>query len=75
LNFSVGQAFATPDLDREIMRHTRSARQNGIRLSPPFMLDDLVQTDMSSDDAVAEWVARRQGRDASSGTRSKRSAC
>jgi hypothetical protein len=32
-------------------------RQNGIHVSPTFMIDGLVQTDMSSGDSVADWVA------------------
>ncbi len=51
-------AFAIPDLDREIKRHCRYARQNGIHVSPTFMIDGLVQADMGSGDAVADWAAR-----------------
>jgi hypothetical protein len=51
-------AFGIPDLDREIKRHSRYARQNGIHTSPTFMLDGLVQPDMSSGDSVADWVSR-----------------
>jgi hypothetical protein len=51
-------AFAIPDLDREIKWHCRYARQNGIHVSPTFMIDGLVQPDISSGDAVADWAAR-----------------
>ena len=51
-------AFAIPDLDREMKWHCKYARQNGIHVSPTFMIDGLVQPDMSSGDAVADWVAR-----------------
>jgi hypothetical protein len=51
-------AFAIPDLDREVKRHCRYARQNGVHVSPTFMIDGLVQADMSSGDAVADWVKR-----------------
>ena len=51
-------AFAIPDLDREVKWHCRYARQNGIHVSPTLMIDGLVQADMSSGDAVADWVAR-----------------
>jgi hypothetical protein len=54
----LAQAFALPDLDREIKWHCRYARQNGIHVSPTFMIDGLVQSDMSSGDAVDDWVAR-----------------
>jgi len=51
-------AFAISDLDREIKWHSKYARQNGIHVSPTFMIDGLVQTDMSSGDPVADWAAR-----------------
>jgi hypothetical protein len=52
----LADAFAIPDLDREIKWHYKYARQNGIHVSPTFMLDGLVQTDLSSSDAVSDWV-------------------
>ncbi len=52
------EAFAIPDLDREIKWHCKYARQNGIHVSPTFMIDGLVQTDMSSGDDVEAWVKR-----------------
>jgi hypothetical protein len=54
----LAHAFAIPDLEREVKWHTKYARQNGIHSSPTFMIDGIVQTDMSSGDAVADWVAR-----------------
>ena len=54
----LAEAFAIPNLDREIKWHCRYARQNGIHVSPTFMVDGLVQADMSSGDAVADWAAR-----------------
>jgi hypothetical protein len=50
----LSQAFAIPDLDREI----KVCPQNGIHASPTFMVDGLVQADMSSGNPVADWVAR-----------------
>jgi hypothetical protein len=44
----LAEAFAIPDLDREIKWHCRYARQNGIHVSPTFMIDGLVQASMSS---------------------------
>src|SRR5579862_5671783 len=55
------EAFRIRDLDREIKLHCRYARQNGIHVSPTFMIDGLVQTDMSSGDAVSAWVSRLLG--------------
>jgi hypothetical protein len=57
----VAKAFATPDLDRELKWHCRYARQNGIHVSPTFMIDGLVQADMGSRDPVADWVSRLLG--------------
>ena len=54
----LAEAFAIPDLDREVKWHCKYARQNGIHVSPTLMIDGLVQADMSSGDAVADWVAR-----------------
>jgi hypothetical protein len=51
-------AFAIPDLDREVKWHARYARQNGIHVSPTFMIDGMVQPDISSGDAVSDWVSR-----------------
>jgi len=51
-------AFAIPDLDREVKWHTKYARQNGIHVSPTFMIDGLVQPDMGSGDKVSDWVSR-----------------
>lgn len=54
-------AFAIPDLDREIKWHCKYARQNGIHVSPTFMIDGLVQADMSSGDEVGAWVEKVLG--------------
>jgi hypothetical protein len=51
-------AFSIPGLDKEIRWHCRYARQNGIHVSPSFMVNGLVQSDMSSGDTVADWLAR-----------------
>jgi hypothetical protein len=51
-------AFAIPDLDREIKWHCKYARQNGIHVSPTFMIDGLVRADISSGDSVADWASR-----------------
>ncbi|HEY1795394.1 MAG TPA: thioredoxin domain-containing protein [Stellaceae bacterium] len=54
----LAEAFAIPDLDREVKWHTRYARQNGIHVSPTFMIDGMVHPDMGSRDPVADWAAR-----------------
>jgi hypothetical protein len=57
----VAKAFAIPDLDREVKWHCRYARQNGIHVSPTFMVDGIFQPDMGSRDPVADWVSRLLG--------------
>ena len=54
----VARAFAIPDLDREVKWHCKYARQNGIHVSPTFMIDGLVHAEMGSGDAVSAWVAK-----------------
>jgi hypothetical protein len=54
----LAEAFAIPGLDREVKWHCKYARQNGIHVSPTFMVDGLVRADMSSGDSVADWAAR-----------------
>ncbi len=39
----LAEAIAIPDLDREVKWHCKYARQNGIHVSPTFMVDGLVQ--------------------------------
>lgn len=51
-------AFETPDLEREIKRHTKYSRQNGIHGSPTFMVDGLIDPEMGSGDEVSGWVKR-----------------
>ena len=55
---ALAESFAIPDLDREIKWHCKYARQNGIHVSPTFMVDGLVRADMSSGDSVADWMSR-----------------
>ena len=54
----VAEAFAIPDLDREVKWHSQYARQNGIHVSPTFMIDGVVEADMGSRDPVADWASR-----------------
>ena len=37
------------------------ARQNGVHVSPTFMIDGLIQPDMGSGDPVSAWVAKLTG--------------
>lgn len=54
-------AFTIPDLDREIKWHCKYARQNGIHVSPTFMIDGIVQPDVSSGDDVSDWARKLLG--------------
>jgi protein-disulfide isomerase len=51
----VSHAFATPGLDREIKWHTRYARQNGIHVSPSFMVNGIVRAELGSGDDLSKW--------------------
>lgn len=51
-------AFDIVGLDKEIRWQARYSRQNGIHVSPSFMIDGIVQSDMSSGDTVADWLKR-----------------
>ena len=53
---SLIDAFMIPTLDREIKWHCKYARQNGIHVSPTFMIDGLIQPGLSSGDEVSAWV-------------------
>ena len=55
---ALAAAFAIPNLDREVKWHCKYARQNGIHVSPTFMVDGLVRADMSSGDSIADWISR-----------------
>jgi hypothetical protein len=52
------QVFDHPELDKAMKWDSRYARQNGIHFSPTFMIDSIIRPDMSSGDAVADWVAK-----------------
>ena len=54
----LADAFAIPNLDRKVKWHAKYARQNGIHVSPTFMIDGLVRTDMSSGDKVSDWISK-----------------
>jgi hypothetical protein len=51
-------AFDLVGLDKAVRWECRYARQNGIHVSPSFMIDGIFQADMSSGDTVADWVKR-----------------
>lgn len=54
----LAEVFAIPNLDREIKWHCKYARQNGIHVSPTFMINGLAYLDIGSRDEVSSWVER-----------------
>ncbi|MGI9402492.1 MAG: DsbA family protein [Rhizobiaceae bacterium] len=50
--------FQYSGLETEVKRHTKYARQNGIHVSPTFMIDGLIDPDLSSGDSVDQWADR-----------------
>lgn len=54
---SLAAAFAIPALQTDIKWHSKYARQNGIHVSPTFMVNGLIMPGMSSGDSVEEWIA------------------
>ncbi|MBE9605341.1 thioredoxin [Acetobacteraceae bacterium H6797] len=58
---SLDRAFEFPALVAEIKRHAKYARQNGIHVSPTFMIDGLIQNDIGSGDPVESWAAKLLG--------------
>lgn len=49
-------AFDLPDLDREIKWHCKYARQNGIHVSPSFMVNGLIAANLGSGNTVEDWA-------------------
>lgn len=54
----LAQAFAHPALQNDIKWHSKYARQNGIHVSPTFMVNGLVQADLGSGDDISVWAER-----------------
>lgn len=55
---ALASSFGLVGLDREMKWHARYARQNGIHVSPTFMIGGLVQADMGSGDAIDQWLVK-----------------
>ncbi len=53
-------AFARPELQNVIKWHSKYSRQNGIHVSPTFLVNGLVQADIGSGDEIASWAKRIQ---------------
>ena len=50
--------FQVPSLQAELKWHAKYARQNGIHVTPTFMVDGLVAPDFSSGDTVDTWLTK-----------------
>lgn len=48
-------AFDEPDLQKLVKLHTRYARQNGIHVSPTFMVNGVVDPTIGSGDTIESW--------------------
>ncbi|PXW97614.1 thioredoxin-like protein [Sphaerotilus hippei] len=52
------EAFARPALQVDLKWQAKYARQNGIHVTPTFMIDGLVAPDMGSGEPVEAWLDR-----------------
>jgi protein-disulfide isomerase len=50
-------AFERKEVTDVMKRHSRISRQNGIHMSPSFVVDGLINDKMSSGDDVGKWMA------------------
>ncbi|NHO32957.1 DsbA family protein [Acetobacter fallax] len=57
----LASAFAIPELQTVIKWHCKYARQNGIHVSPTFMVDGLINPSISSGDSVKDWIGKISG--------------
>ncbi|GGD31588.1 DsbA family protein [Franconibacter daqui] len=55
---NVDEPFARAELQQLIKWHCKYARQNGIHVSPTFMVNGLVQPDLGSGDDISVWAER-----------------
>jgi protein-disulfide isomerase len=49
--------FERKEVTDVMKRHTRIARQNGVHMSPTFIVDGLINDKVSSGDPVGKWVS------------------
>lgn len=53
---ALAEAFEFPELTAEVKWHAKYSRQNGIHVSPTFMIDGLVHPSIGSGDSVEDWA-------------------
>ena len=56
----VSKAFENKEIQNLIKWHAKYARQNGIHVSPTFMIDGLIAPEMSSGDDINKWLTELQ---------------
>jgi len=59
--FALAAAFDNPKLDTITKWHSKYARQNGIHVSPTFMVNGLIDPDLGSGDEVDQWAEAIRG--------------
>ncbi|AFW02402.1 thioredoxin [Gluconobacter oxydans] len=55
---ALAEAFTLEDVTKAVKWHAKYSRQNGIHVSPTFMVDGLIDPAFSSGDSVDEWAGR-----------------
>ncbi len=58
---ALAERFQISGLEKVVKLHSRYARQNGIHVSPTFMLDGLIDPAISSGDSVEAWAEKITG--------------
>lgn len=56
--YTLAEAFDQTELQTAVKWHARYARQNGIHVTPTFMVDGLVDNALSSGDDVPVWLEK-----------------
>ncbi len=56
IGIDLSEAFRLPSVGSALRWHTRYARQNGIHFSPTFVVNRIVNTNMSSGQKIEEWA-------------------
>ena len=56
IGVDLSDAFKLKSVDQALRWHTKYGRQNGIHFSPTFMINGLIEPNMSSGQTVEEWA-------------------
>ncbi|KXV40291.1 thioredoxin [Gluconobacter japonicus] len=55
---ALAEAFTLEEVTKAVKWHAKYSRQNGIHVSPTFMVDGLINPAFSSGDSVEDWADR-----------------